>query len=428
MDIQTLREKVEDNLPDYMRGQPDDVQEAYIEYEATKLYWESYPDRYFHFTNKRGEDVAVDTNPVQIRMMVKRLGGTDEQAAAAVEHRNKHALPIIRKLSACKGKIKGIFGTKYSVAIVENADEIVDLFAQFYTVEDIINVMKAKKGYQISATLLKVFYQDNRETIERRKLKFVNSKKDFFIATETGRLQVLNDLLLKWRLKFSEEEKVSYSSEIRKILEQARKECKGEQLFLTVDGKIDINAMIHGQDNVAQALQKLPINMIVVGLVAAKAGLNPATIIGQLASSYYKDHNGYNRNFLDGQNIQLPGDIIRNMAWEELEKKASSWSENISPIEDAIVVSDDELPAVEDKRHKLLELLKKKPAVPETVSDDSRPITPLDKVIDTKKKGGIKKDRLAEEEERKAKRKAYWQEWKRKQKEKGKEAKNDPTN
>ena len=51
----------------------------------------------------------------------------------------------------------------------------------------------------------------------------------------------------------------------------------------------------------------------------------------------------------------------------------------------------------------------------------------LDKVIDTKKKGGIKKDRLAEEEERKAKRKAYWQEWKRKQKEKGKEAKDDPT-
>ena len=173
-----------------------------------------------------------------------------------------------------------------------------------------------KKGYSVSPTLLKVFYQDNRETIERRKLKFIDSKKDFFIATETGRLQVLNELLLTWRMKFSQEEKISYSTEIRKVLEQARKECKGEQLFLTVDGKIDINAMIHGQDNVAEALQKLPINMIVIGLVAAKAGINPATIIGQLASSYYKDHNGYNANFLDGKDIQLPGDIIRNTSWD----------------------------------------------------------------------------------------------------------------
>lgn len=142
-------------------------------------------------------------------------------------------------------------------------------------------------------------------------------------------------------------------------MEQARKECKGEQLFLTVDGKIDINAMIHGQDNIAEALQKLPINMIVIGLVAAKAGINPASIMGQLASSYYKDHNGYNKNFLDGQNIQLPGDIIRNMSWEELGEKSRLKVNEIEPITDAIVVEEKELPKVEEGRGKLLEMLRR---------------------------------------------------------------------
>ena len=210
-------------------------------------------------------------------------------------------------------------------------------------------------------------------------MKFIDSKKDFFIATETGRLQVLNELLLTWRMKFNKEEKISYSTEMRKILEQARKECKGEQLFLTVDGKIDINAMIHGQDNVAEALQKLPINMIVIGLVAAKAGINPATIIGQLASSYYKDHNGYNANFLDGKDIQLPGDIIRNTSWDELAGRVMTQSNEISPIEDAIVVEEREVVKVEEGRSKLLELLKKGPSK-EEIDADKKGITSVNDI------------------------------------------------
>lgn len=359
MEIDELREKIRDNLPDYIKGQKDEIQEHYIEYELIKRYWETLPERYFHFTNKQGKECTVDTTGVNVRMAVKKQGGTDEQADEAVEHRNTYAMPIIRKLSIHKNRIKGLFGSKYSVAIMENADEIIDLFAQFYTTQDIISVLKVKKGYTVSTSLLKIFYQDNRETIERRRLKFIDSKKDFFIATETGRLQVLNELLLNWRMRFDREGKLAYSAEIRKVLEQARKECKGEQLFLTMDGKIDINAMIHGQDNIAEALQKLPINMIVIGLVAAKAGINPASIMGQLASSYYKDHNGYNKNFLDGQNIQLPGDIIRNMSWEELGEKSRLRVNEIEPISDAIVVEEKELPKVEEGRGKLLEMLRR---------------------------------------------------------------------
>lgn len=404
MDKEELKRLIIDNMPDYMKGQVDEIQEAYIGYELTKREYEILPERYFHFVNKAGKDCTVDTNAVNIRISVKRQGGTDEQAEEAVAHRNKYTLPVIRKLGQYRKKMKNLFGGKYSVAIMENGDEIIDLYAQCYTTEDIASVLKVKKGYTVSPSLLKVFYQDNKQTIEKRKLKFLDSKKDFFISTETGRLQVLNELLLSWRLRFDREGKLSYSAEIRKVLEQARKECKGEQLFLTVDGKIDVNAMVHGQDNVSEALQKLPINMIIIGLVAAKAGINPATIMGQLASSYYKDHNGYNKNFLDGQDIQLPGDIIRNMSWEELGEKSRMKFNEISPMEDAIIVEDSELPKVEGGREKLLEMLRK--GISRDKLEEERAITEVNEI--TRRRYQKKRDNWSEEDK-----KAYWREYHR---------------
>ena len=399
-DIWEIRNRVVESMPDYMKGQSEEVQEAYISYEVTKMQWELDPNRYFKFANRKGEEVELDLNVVNVRHEARKKGATEAQALEALERRKKFAVPVLRRLRNYKERMKHIFGSRYTVAIVENAEEIIDLFAQYYTVTDVVKILKDKKGYNVSSTTLKVFYADNKETIEKRRFQFLSNRKDFFVATDAGRLQVLNDLLLNYRLKFEREDKIVYSKEIRAILEQARKECKGEQLFLTVDGKIDINAMVHGQDNVSGSLQRLPINMIVIGLVAAMNGLNPATIIGQLASSYYRDHNGFNQVFLDGQNIQLPGDIIRNMTWEELKKKNEQWHETISPIEDAVVVPPEEEPIVEDKRKKLLELLNRKKDEPkETVEDNGLITTKL--VKPNRCKDNLKKDIpfLAEDEE-----------------------------
>ena len=95
MEIQELRETIRENLPDYIKGQKDEIQEHYIEYELLKRYWETFPERYFHFTNRQGVECSVDTNTVNVRLSVKKQGGTDEQAEAAVQHRNTYALPII---------------------------------------------------------------------------------------------------------------------------------------------------------------------------------------------------------------------------------------------------------------------------------------------------------------------------------------------
>lgn len=368
--LKELKERVVGVLPDYVKGLPDDMQAAYIEHEALKLYLEEVPWRHYHFTDKMGREHSVDTTTALCGSRILAMGGTEEDKKAALDTFYTKTSPIMGRIRKAKSKIRGVFGDRYNPAVVEMGDEIIAMFSRCYMVDDVIREVERKKGYKVSKTTIQAFYRDNREAIERGKQQFLLSKKDFYIASESGRLEVLNDLLMRWRAKLDKEERTSYSAEIRRILEQARKECKGEELFLTVDGKIDVNAMIHGQDNVTEALQRLPVNMIVVGLVAAKAGIDPASMIGQLASSYYKDQNGFNRNFLDGQDIQLPGDIIRNMTWEEIGKKAEGWKDSTRPIEDAIVVEESELPRVEERRSRLLELLEQKPRVAVETEED----------------------------------------------------------
>lgn len=368
--LRELKERVVGVLPDYVKGLPDDMQSAYIEHEALRLYLEEVPWRYYQFTDKLGREHTVDVTSPMCGTRILAMGGTEEDKKAVLDAYYSEASPIIGRIRRAKSKIRGVFGDRYNLAVVEMGEEIISMFSRCYMVDDVIREIERKKGYKVSRASVQAFYRDNREAIERGKQQFLLSKKDFYIASESGRLEVLNDLLMRWRAKLEREERTAYSAEIRRILEQARKECKGDQLFLTVDGKIDVNAMVHGQDNITEALQRLPINMIVVGLVAAKAGIDPASMIGQLASSYYKDQNGFNRNFLDGQDIKLPGDIIRNMTWEEIGKKAEGWKDSTRPIEDAIVVEESELPRVEERRSRLLELLEQKPRVSVETEED----------------------------------------------------------
>ncbi len=107
---------------------------------------------------------------------------------------------------------------------------------------------------------------------------------------------------------------------ILNILEQARKEVKGNELNLTIDGKIDINATIQGAENIFEVSKRMPINMLVIGMVAARVGVNPTFIMSALASSYYKNHNGFN-GVVSDEATASPVNLIKNYDWSELESK-----------------------------------------------------------------------------------------------------------
>lgn len=360
MDRDKLRRDIENNIPDYIKAMNDEIQNAYVEHTLARCIWDESEWVAWHFENKEGKDQVVNLGSPTFAEEIKQKGGSDYMVDKAKKIRKTNVDPLIKKISHTKMKYRSLMAERYSSDISEHTEELVELFAQYYTVKDIIEIMKHRIGRTINNTSLKLFFQDNKLVIEKKRQEFQAQKKEIFIATETGRLKILNDLLLKWNIKFQKDEKLAYSSEIRKILEQARKEIKGDQLYLTMDGQIDINATVHGQENISHTLRKLNINMLIIGLVAAKTGQNPAVLMGQLASSYYKNENGFNGGELDGKNIQLPGDIIRNMGWDELRKKHEELKEQRNEISDALIIEETKEKATEGKRKELLRLLHEK--------------------------------------------------------------------
>ena len=236
--------------------------------------------------------------------------------------------------------------------------EVIDLYGKYYSLEEIRSIIQNKWQFSIRPAELQDFYNKHKDKIDRLRADYVLAGKEIRLATDAGRMEVLSKIAFEMEKKFEVSKTIDVSRELRAVIEQIRKEVKGEELRLTVDGKIDITATIQANQTVHEALQKLPINMIVIGLTAAKQGINPAWLIGSLANSYYAKFNGFNK-LADRGEIQLPGAYIKAYNWDEIKMKQENkieegeaievYEENIAPLDKTIVI---------DAKQRMLDILK----------------------------------------------------------------------
>lgn len=355
------------SAPDYIQDASDEVQDLYIASEWAKEIRDLSPRRYYDCTVKVGtpdeQTFTIDfQQTVNIGAYIKTRGGTIEDIRKANGSRLLY-LQLERQYQRTVLELNKAMGTKLRKPrnIVDYTGTIMELFGKFYTVTDVATVMKKEYRIKIPEDELKKFYVEHRDLITKRRAEYVLQNKDFRIATETGRLEVLNTMLVEVEMKnrAAGGSNVDYCNLILRIIEQARKEVKGDQLKLTVDGQIDINATLHAEQNVMAVMKTLSINALVIGLTAAKAGLNPAVLIGQLANSWYSHFNGFNGNVIADQDVQLPSALIRQYNWEEIEVASRQFVEDFRPIGEVIDEQDtDGQGRAESSRKALLMRLK----------------------------------------------------------------------
>jgi hypothetical protein len=360
------REDILKNAPDYIQEGGTELVESYIQYEYARRMLDQHPDRWYTFRNKLKERQTVDLKNKSIRSIILSKYGTEQDVDDAIAIQDSVLSKLIEDLGEKKASLQKAIREQKNrgAAIGIYTERLLELFGKFNPVEEIIKIIKAETGTELGITELTQFYNSNKAIIEKRKEEYLHSSNQYKIATDAGRLEILNtlltDMLLKYkdRLEQGKDALVKvYSQEVRAILEQARKEVKGNELKLTVDGKIDITATLHGVENTDRIMRCVPINSIVIGLVAAKVGLNPTVIISQLATSYYKDFNGFNQMILGKDNIQLPGDYIRTYDWDDLREKNKKFlGEMSTPIEEA---SYEEVEIADKKKSEILERIRR---------------------------------------------------------------------
>lgn len=348
-----------EQAPEVIQTASSELKNAFVALETAERALSESSYRFFVFEGKDGEEITADLKSYSAKGFILRHGGKESDVKKAQRHKEMYVIPLIEEIKRCKEVFNDIYRKEMLSSVTpEIMSYIVKLFGEMNGVDDVQKILKEEKKIKLTQKELQAIFAKKKAEIESKRAVFLASSNQYKVATEAGRLQIINTIIIdlqhryqKYLAEEKEEKALIFEREIRNMLEQARKEVKGNELKLTVDGKIDIVATLHGQENVSRVFRTLPINSIIIGLVAAKSGLNPTVLVHQLATSYYKDFNGFNKTILGREKIMLPGDLIRAANWEELEKQNKKFLDEMTPyeVQEATYIDDERKASVKDR-------------------------------------------------------------------------------
>ena len=348
-----------EQAPEVIQTASSELKNAFVALETAERALSESSYRFFVFEGKDGEEITADLKSYSAKGFILRHGGKESDAKKAQRHKEMYVMPLIEEIKRCKEAFNDIYRKEMLSSVTpEIMSYIVKLFGEMNGVDDVQKILKEEKKIKLTQKELQAIFAKKKAEIESKRAVFLASSNQYKVATEAGRLQIINTIIIdlqhryqKYLAEEKEEKALIFEREIRNMLEQARKEVKGNELKLTVDGKIDIVATLHGQENVSRVFRTLPINSIIIGLVAAKSGLDPTVLVHQLATSYYKDFNGFNKTILGREKIMLPGDLIRAANWEELEKQNQKFLDEMTPyeVQEATYIDDERKASVKDR-------------------------------------------------------------------------------
>lgn len=348
-----------EQAPEAIQTASSELKNAFVALETAERALSESSYRFFVFEGKDGEEITADLKSYSAKGFILRHGGKESDVKKAQQHKEMYVIPLIEEIKRCKEVFNDIYRKEMLSSVTpEIMSYIVKLFGEMNGVDDVQKILKEEKKIKLTQKELQAIFAKKKAEIESKRAVFLASSNQYKVATEAGRLQIINTIIIdlqhryqKYLAEEKEEKALIFEREIRNMLEQARKEVKGNELKLTVDGKIDIVATLHGQENVSRVFRTLPINSIIIGLVAAKSGLDPTVLVHQLATSYYKDFNGFNKTILGREKIMLPGDLIRAANWEELEKQNQKFLDEMTPyeVQEATYIDDERKASVKDR-------------------------------------------------------------------------------
>lgn len=348
-----------EQAPEVIQTASSELKNAFVALETAERALSESSYRFFVFEGKDGEEITADLKSYSAKGFILRHGGKESDVKKAQRHKEMYVMPLIEEIKRCKEAFNDIYRKEMLSSVTpEIMSYIVKLFGEMNGVDDVQKTLKEEKKIKLTQKELQAIFAKKKAEIESKRAVFLASSNQYKVATEAGRLQIINTIIIdlqhryqKYLAEEKEEKALIFEREIRNMLEQARKEVKGNELKLTVDGKIDIVATLHGQENVSRVFRTLPINSIIIGLVAAKSGLDPTVLVHQLATSYYKDFNGFNKTILGREKIMLPGDLIRAANWEELEKQNQKFLDEMTPyeVQEATYIDDERKASVKDR-------------------------------------------------------------------------------
>ena len=281
-----------------------------IDCRAPRHILEASIDRYQLADDERKK---VLMQGAEIRKLSARVNSLRQRLTHALQKANKPGYSILHK-------------------------EIVDLFADFCTPKEIVNRL-TRQGHVISLLEVETFYGHHKKEIEHRKHTRADQVLEGSVGSEQGRLHVLSELMSQFYQSFQRAPNDKDAKMMLQILEAARKETKAQEIKLTIDGHIDINAT----KAAGEALDLIKGRFAFFGFVVSKAafdmGRDPVKVLNMLSNSYYRKYNGFGgAPAMKQEKVEsYLSQATRQYDWDRIKKLNESFSED---VEEAEIVED----------------------------------------------------------------------------------------
>lgn len=291
-------------------------------------------------------------NEVIVRKWESKNGKTyslpcvNKRAIIAVlpEDEKQEFIELEKKARSATGKING-WRNKFLPPVREvdrrslfdeYSSQILEMLGRGWTAQE-VHAELLKQGVDIPYRTIFDYHTKNRAQVAELRNKFNEGINDVSLSNKRSRLERLNYLYHEVNQDFEKCNtpllRGNLSRELRGIIEQARKEVEGENLKLTVEGNIDVNATLGAAIESNKLFYGLTIQQMVISRVAARLHLPSQYLIDRLAHSFYAKHNGYRTNEDLRTKPLYPTSVPYDILSEEMVKKNAQWEEKQKTLE-----------------------------------------------------------------------------------------------
>lgn len=338
-------------VPDHVRNK-----DAYLLREKLSRYVNNNPFRFFRYMVEDKEfTLDCKTSHHWIEKIMKKNGASKEDL--------DYALDISSQLRFFYGVISGYSKRAYGSTTTaggtldSKAEELLDMFGRLYSVDEVHGIIVRDWGFNISRPVVQAFYTRNLKEIERLRDQYSVDFSDLSLTKKRSRLDRLSVMFYTYYNKWHHTASLETSRELRALLTQIKQEVEGEQLNINIQGQINVDLTIEVNKTLFDVYKRVPVNNLILAMVAAKKGIDPTRLMAQLTNSYYKNMTGYGK-YEPEKAMVHPVDLTYN--WNEIQMKNKGAGQVIEEAKIVTTTGDDVRDAdLSTIKLKMLELLEK---------------------------------------------------------------------
>ena len=307
---------------------------AFLIREKMLRYIDTHPCRMYHYMVDDKENVIdckMSVPAIKRKMLADGASPDDLERALHIRHQFSI---LYGKISQYTRRAFQLTGASQGSILDLRGDELLELFGKLHTIEEVHQIIQEEWGLSVSKKIVSVFYNKHLKEIERLRDQYAADYSDLSLSRKRARLDKLSIMFYTYFNKWHKDPQLSYSRELRSLLEQIKKEIEGEQININVQGQIDVDLTLEANRTLKEVWQRIPINNLILAMVAVKQNIDPTQLMAQLMQSYYARYAGFikgdeNR---DEDEKQMSNPFL-TYNWNEIKK-----SRNSKNVEDAHIV------------------------------------------------------------------------------------------